>query len=65
MATNLVNIIFGMKLRQARMEAELTLTEFAQQCELSPSYVTEIEKGRKYPRVDKIMKIAEVLEKNV
>lgn len=45
------------------MEVNLTLTEFAQQCELSPSYVTEIEKGRKYPRVDKIMRIAEVLDK--
>lgn len=63
MATNLVNIIFGMKLRQARTEAGFTLTEFAQLCELSPSYVTEIEKGRKYPRADKILKIAEVLDK--
>lgn len=63
MATNLINIIFGMKLRTARTEAGLTLTEFAQMCELSPSYVTEIEKGRKYPRADKIMKIAEVLDK--
>ena len=63
MATNLVSIIFGMKLRQSRIEADLTLTELAQQCELSPSYVTEIEKGRKYPRADKIMKIAEVLDK--
>lgn len=63
MATNLVNIIFGMKLRQARLEADLTLTEFAQQCELSPSYVTDIEKGRKYPRADKIIRMAEVLDR--
>ena len=64
MASDLVNIIFGMKLRQARTEADLTLTEFAVQCELSPSYVTEIEKGRKYPRYDKILKMAEVLDKS-
>ena len=50
-----------MKVRQARTEAGLTLTEFAAACELSPSYVTEIEKGRKYPRADKIIKMAEVL----
>lgn len=64
MSTNLVNIIFGMKVRQARTEAGLTLTEFADQCELSPSYMTEIEKGRKYPRADKIMRMAEVLGKD-
>ncbi|MDJ0757000.1 MAG: XRE family transcriptional regulator [Ardenticatenaceae bacterium] len=61
MNTQLVNIIFGMKVRQARTEAGLNLTEFAAQCDLSSSYVTEIEKGRKYPRADKIMRMAEVL----
>ncbi|MBK8987020.1 MAG: ImmA/IrrE family metallo-endopeptidase [Chloroflexi bacterium] len=63
MNPNLINIIFGMKVRQARTENGLTLSEFAAQCDLSPSYVTEIEKGRKYPRADKIMKIAETLGK--
>ena len=42
----------------------MTLTEFASQCHLSPSYLTEIEKGRKHPRSDKIMKMAEVLNKD-
>ncbi len=64
MNTQLVNIIFGMKVKQARLDTGMTLTEFASQSELSPSYVTEIEKGRKYPRSDKIMKIAEVLDKD-
>ncbi len=64
MNTDLVNIIFGMKVRQARLEADLTLSEFAQRSELSPSYITEIEKGRKYPKPDKILKMAEVLGKN-
>ncbi len=64
MALQMVNIIFGMKVRQARTEAGLTLSEFAQACDLSPSYVTEIEKGRKYPRADKIMKMAAVLDKD-
>ncbi len=64
MSLALINIIFGMKVRQARTEAGLTLTEFAAQCDLSPSYVTEIEKGRKYPRADKIMKMAETLGKS-
>ena len=64
MGVDLVNIIFGMKVRQARTEAGMTQTQFASQCELSPSYLTEIEKGRKHPRSDKIMKMAEVLGKD-
>jgi transcriptional regulator with XRE-family HTH domain len=63
MGIDLINTIFGMKVRQARTEAGLTLTDMAAQCELSPSYMTEIEKGRKYPRSDKIMRMAEVLGK--
>jgi transcriptional regulator with XRE-family HTH domain len=64
MGIDLINTIFGMKVRQARTEAGLTLTDMAAQCELSPSYMTEIEKGRKYPRADKIMRMAEVLGKD-
>ncbi len=64
MSANLVNMIFGMKVRQARLEARLNLSEFASRCDLSPSYVTEIEKGRKYPKTDKIMKMAAVLGKS-
>ncbi|MCI0395731.1 MAG: XRE family transcriptional regulator [Chloroflexi bacterium] len=63
MSTELVNIIFGMKVRQARSEAGLTLSELAAAAELSPSYLTEIEKGRKYPRADKILRMAEALGK--
>jgi transcriptional regulator with XRE-family HTH domain len=64
MGIDLINTIFGMKVRQARTEAGLTLTDMAAQCELSPSYMTEIEKGRKYPRSDKIVRMAEVLGKD-
>lgn len=63
MSLDLVNIIFGMKVRQARLEAGLTLSDLARQSELSPSYLTEIEKGRKYPRADKIVKMAAALGK--
>jgi len=63
MGLDLVNIIFGMKVRQARLEANMTLSDLARQSELSPSYLTEIEKGRKYPRADKIIKMAAALGK--
>lgn len=61
MGLNLTNIIFGMKVRQARLEAGLTLSDLARQIELSPSYMTEIEKGLKYPRADKIARLAAAL----
>lgn len=63
MSTDLVNIIFGMKMRQARAEAGLSLTALAQRAGMSPSYLTEIEKGRKYPRNDKILALAGALGK--
>ncbi len=63
MGLDLINFIFGMKVRQARLEAGLTLSDLARQSELSPSYLTEIEKGRKYPRTDKIAKMAAALGK--
>lgn len=64
MNQELVNIILGMKIRQARTASGMTLTEFAERCDLSPSYVTEIEKGRKYPKTDKILRMAEALHKS-
>ena len=63
MSLDLVNIIFGMKVRQARLEAGLTLSDLSRQSEMSPSYLTEIEKCRKYPRADKIVKMAAALGK--
>ncbi len=63
MSTDLVNIIFGMKMRQARAEVGLSLTELARRAGISASYLTEIEKGRKYPRNDKIMALAGALGK--
>lgn len=52
-----------MKVRQARLEAGLTLSELASRAEMSASYLTEIEKGRKHPRADKIVNMAEALGK--
>ncbi|MDX1613156.1 MAG: XRE family transcriptional regulator [Candidatus Promineifilaceae bacterium] len=63
MSTELVNVIFGMKVRQARTAAGLTQAELAAAADLSPSYLTEIEKGRKYPRADKILRMADALDK--
>lgn len=61
MNVDLVTIIFGMKVRQARVNAGMTQSELAARIPLSPSYLAEIEKGRKYPKPDKILRMANVL----
>lgn len=63
MISEFVNLVFGIKVRKARMEANLTASEFAKMANISPSYLTEIEKGRKHPKADKIMQIANALGK--
>ena len=54
-------VIFGMKLRQYREQAGLSLTDFASRARLSISYITEIEHGKKYPKAEKIARMADVL----
>jgi transcriptional regulator with XRE-family HTH domain len=57
-------VIFGMKLRQYREQANFSLTDFAGRTGLSTSYITEIEHGKKYPKAEKIARMAEVLGRN-
>src|SRR5262249_35771893 len=57
-------VIFGMKLRQFREQAGLSLTDLSNRTGLSTSYLTEIEHGKKYPKTEKIARIAESLGKS-
>jgi transcriptional regulator with XRE-family HTH domain len=57
-------VIFGMKLRQFREQAGLSLTDLGVRTGLSTSYLTEIEHGKKYPKAEKISRMAEVLGRN-
>ena len=59
-----LKVIFGMKLKQFREHAGLSLTGFAARTGLSVSYLTEIEHGKKYPKAEKIARMADALEKN-
>lgn len=63
MSLNL-KVIFGMKLRQFREQAGLSLTDLGERVKLSTSYLTEIEHGKKYPKAEKIARIAEALGKS-
>ena len=55
-------IIFGLKVKQLRQQKQLSFADLAATSGLSISYLNEIEKGKKYPRKDKILALAKVLE---
>lgn len=57
-----VRLIFGLKLKQIRIEKHLSLFGLAKITGLSKSYLNEIEKGKKYPKRDKIILLADALE---
>jgi len=59
-----IKIIFGLKLKQARTEKRLSLAKLSESSGLSISYLNEIEKGKKYPKPDKIQSISIALGLN-
>lgn len=59
-----IRLIFGLKMKQMRTEKNLSLFGLAKMTGLSKSYLNEIEKGKKYPKRDKILLLAEALESN-
>ncbi|RZL06542.1 MAG: XRE family transcriptional regulator, partial [Hymenobacter sp.] len=58
----IVRLIFGLKLRELRQERGLTPAELARSCDMSVSYLNEIEKGKKYPKADKILSLSKCLD---
>ncbi|MEM8509304.1 MAG: helix-turn-helix domain-containing protein [Bacteroidota bacterium] len=57
-----IKLIFGLKLKQLRLKKNLSLFGLSKLTGLSKSYLNEIEKGKKYPKTDKIALLAERLE---
>jgi transcriptional regulator with XRE-family HTH domain len=56
-----IRLIFGLKLKQLRVSRNLSLSELAHMSSVSVSYLNEIESGKKYPKADKIIALAEAL----
>lgn len=56
-----LRFVFGLKLRSLRVDRGLSLKDLSKKTGLAPSYLNEIEKGKKYPKTDKILILAEVL----
>ncbi|MFT3920849.1 helix-turn-helix domain-containing protein [Cloacibacterium sp.] len=59
--SDFIKTVFGLKLRQQRQKKEWSLQDLADKTKLSKSYLNEIENGKKYPKHDKILQLAEVL----
>ncbi|MDG4715573.1 helix-turn-helix domain-containing protein [Winogradskyella marincola] len=62
MEQDYIKLIFGLKLKQIRTERGISLFGLSKLTGLSKSYLNEIEKGKKYPKTDKILVLAEQLE---
>ncbi len=56
-----IRLIFGLKLKQFRVEKGWSLQELSTLSNISPSYLNEIEKGKKYPKTDKIFDLSRAL----
>jgi hypothetical protein len=56
-----LRFILGLKLRTLRRERGDSLREVADRSGLSVSYLSEIEKGKKYPKPDKLIDLADAL----
>lgn len=54
-------IILGLKVRQLRLKKNITFKELKAKTGMSVSYLNEIERGKKYPKDDKIALLAEAL----
>ena len=62
LSTDHIKLIFGLKLKQLRQEKGLSLQELSNISGLSMSYINEIEKGKKYPKADKIYALSDALQ---
>jgi XRE family transcriptional regulator, fatty acid utilization regulator len=60
--SEIARLIFGLKIRQLRLDKGIPSSEVARLSGLSPSYLNEIEKGKKYPKVEKIFELARALD---
>jgi len=60
--TDVLNFILGIKINQLRQEKSYSLKQLSKASGLSLSYISEIEKGKKYPKPDKLFQLAKALD---
>jgi len=61
MNTEALKFILGMKIRQTRHQNKQSLKQLSELSGLSLSYISEIEKGKKYPKPEMLFKLAKGL----
>ncbi len=54
-------IIFGLKVKQLRMQRRFSFDQLSKQTGISLSYLNEIEKGKKFPKPEKVDQLAAAL----
>ena len=57
----IIRLIFGFKVRYLRQQAHFSYAELSEKTGLSTSYLNDIEKGKRYPKPDKITALASAL----
>jgi len=55
-------LLFGLKVKQLRARKNLSFAELSTRAGISVSYLNEIEKGKKYPKPDKLASLAAALD---
>lgn len=63
--TNDINVLFGLRLRQLRLEKGLTQEQLGYECGLHRTYVGQIERAEKNITLKNIEKIAKHLDVNI
>ncbi len=59
--SKIIKLILGFKVRYLRQQQELSYQELSKKTGLSTSYLNDIEKGKRYPKPDKITTLATAL----
>jgi len=54
-------ILFGLKVKQLRQQLSMSFADLSEKAGMSVSYLNEIEKGKKYPKGEKIQTLAQAL----
>jgi transcriptional regulator with XRE-family HTH domain len=57
--------VVGKRIRELRKERKLNQEEFAKLLNTSQEYVSNLEKGKKNPRLSTLQKIAKILKVNI
>jgi len=65
MSSRNVKKIFGEKIREVRKQKKLTQEELADKANLHPTYIGQIERGRRNPSLENIYKIQRALKVDI